>query len=149
MVNMICHTTFGKACVIIMLPCEVSKQLAKQRASWLGSPASGQPQHTNKTIKRNLSSSPSYKSRRSFGLSSVFPSVCRHIGPNPDSKLSEPIRLQSSGSFLSLCVLLSKMESHTSLPVRNFRIIRRGGERRLTEPLNKSLTVIPASLIIM
>lgn len=41
-VNMVCHPTFWKACVIIMLPCEVSKQLAKQLAPWLGSPASGQ-----------------------------------------------------------------------------------------------------------
>lgn len=106
-VNALRCTTFWKPCVIIMLPCEVSKQASTTAslASWLNSPGTGQRRSAQiATANPNLSSLPSYKSRRSFGLSSVFPSVSRHVGPNPDGEI---IRADAAAEFRESLVPLS------------------------------------------
>lgn len=74
-------------------PIRVSAQLTSL-ASWHWTPGAAHQKPTTKPKQR--SSLPSYKSRRSFGLSSVFPSVSRHVGPNPDVEI---IRADAAAEF--------------------------------------------------
>lgn len=77
-------------------PTRVSTQLTSL-ASWHWTPGATQQKNVTTTKELNQSSSlPSYKSRRSFGLSSVFPSVSRHVGPNPDVEI---IRADAAAEF--------------------------------------------------
>lgn len=63
-------------------------------ASWRWTPGATQQKTTKKLNQSGYL--PSYKSRRSFGLSSVFPSVSRHVGPNPDVEI---IRADAAAEF--------------------------------------------------
>lgn len=131
-VNALSCTTFWKPCVIIMLPCEISKQASSTASlpSWLNSPGTGQRRSAQiATANPNLSPLPSYKSRRSFGLSSVFPSVSRHVGPNPDVEI---IRADAAAEFRESRVPLSgssvkphRITKRTSCPVNSKYIARR------------------------
>lgn len=104
----------GKPCVLLSCcPVRVSKQAssAASLASWLNSQALDRgAAHRKSTTKANRSSLPSYKSRRSFGLSSVFPSVSRHVGPNPDVEI---IRADAAAEFRESLLPLSRITVKT------------------------------------
>lgn len=99
-------------------PIRVSKQAssAASLAPCLNSPGTGHWRGAPKTTKPNFSSLPSYKSRRSFGLSSVFPSVSRHVGPNPDVEI---ITADAAAEFRESLLPLSRVTAQNS--TLNFR----------------------------
>ena len=80
-------------CCSVGLASRPAGRLAQRKGSL--DPAAPQRTSSNKTAA-DRTSLPSYKSRRSFGLSSVFPSVSRHVGPNPDAEI---IRADAAAEF--------------------------------------------------
>lgn len=103
-------------CFILMPSCEVSKQASREASlvSWLASLGTGQTRRKQTApTEQNLGFLPSYKSRRSCGLSSVFPSVSRHVGPNPDVEI---MRADAAAEFRQM------LPSPSSAVVKSHRV---------------------------